>query len=184
MRSKGCADVIMNTLGWIITYVIDVRGAGASSGYISTGFSGELMFGRLALMWVNEKVGERRVLFLFAILAIAYVRTPTSPSTRPHLAKSSLEFIIWCVPSLAGDAVAVAVIGTVMGPTYPIAMNQRSRALPRWLLTGSIGWIAGLGQAGSAIVPFMAGAVASKAGIRTLQSLYVASKFYFPHGAC
>ncbi|EIW78475.1 MFS general substrate transporter [Coniophora puteana RWD-64-598 SS2] len=141
--------------GWTITYIIDVRGGGASAGYISTGFFGGLMAGRLTLLWVNEKIGERRALIIYAVLAIA------------------LEFVVWFVPSLGGDAFAVAVIGLLMGPMYPIAMNHAGRVLPRWLLTGSIGWIAGVGQAGSALLPFMAGAIASKAGIRTLQPVLV-----------
>lgn len=82
-----------------------------------------------------------------------------------------LELIIWFVPSLVDDAVAVAIIGVLMGPMYPIAMNHCGRIFPRWLLTGAIGWIAGSGQAGSALVPFTAGAIASKAGIATLQPL-------------
>ncbi|KAF8841279.1 MFS general substrate transporter [Paxillus ammoniavirescens] len=141
--------------GWIVTYVINVRGGGPSSGYISTGFFGGLMVGRVALLWVNEKVGERLALFIYAICAIL------------------LEIVVWLVPSLVGDAVAVAIIGTLMGPMYPIAMNHCGRVLPRWLLTGSIGWIAGSGQAGSALVPFMAGAIASKAGIKALQPVLV-----------
>lgn len=36
---------------------------------------------------------------------------------------------------------------------------------------GSIGWIAGCGQAGSALLPFITGAVASKSGIEVLQPL-------------
>lgn len=52
---------------------------------------------------------------------------------------------------------------------YPIAMNVSTRVLPPWLLTGSIGWIAGLGQAGSALLPFITGAIASRAGIGALQ---------------
>ena len=36
---------------------------------------------------------------------------------------------------------------------------------------GSIGWIAGFGQAGSALLPFMTGAIASKTGISSLQPL-------------
>ena len=52
---------------------------------------------------------------------------------------------------------------------YPIAMNHCGRVFPPWLQTGAIGWIAGSGQAGTALVPFMAGAVASNAGIATLQ---------------
>ncbi|KAF7983221.1 hypothetical protein HWV62_23506 [Athelia sp. TMB] len=139
--------------GWIVTFIIDVRGGGASSGYISAGFFGGLMVGRVALLWVNKKVGERRVLFIYAILAIG------------------LEVVIWLVPSLIGDAVAVSIVGMLLGPIYPIVMNESSRILPRWLLTGSIGWIAGFGQAGSALFPFITGALASKVGIKSLQPL-------------
>lgn len=64
----------MKMLGWIVTYVIDVRGGGASSGYISAGFFGGasprfltssaqhhntllgLTLGRVGLLWVNKKV--------------------------------------------------------------------------------------------------------------------------------
>jgi hypothetical protein len=54
---------------------------------------------------------------------------------------------------------------------YPIAMNQAGRVLPRALLTPSIGWIAGFGQAGSALLPFITGALAGAEGISTLQPL-------------
>ena len=57
---------------------------------------------------------------------------------------------------------------------YPIAMNQAGRVIPRWVLTPSIGWIAGFGTTGGALLPFITGAIASKAGIGALQPLYVA----------
>lgn len=38
---------------------------------------------------------------------------------------------------------------------------------------GSIGWISGVGQAGSAMVPFMVGAIAQTAGMKVLQPVYV-----------
>ncbi|KAF8234569.1 MFS general substrate transporter [Tricholoma matsutake] len=141
--------------GWSVTYVIDVRGGGPSSGYISTGFFSGLSFGRVGLLWVNKKVGERRVLFIYALLAIG------------------LELVIWFVPSLVGDAVAVALVGMLLGPMFPISMNHARRVLPRWLLTGSVGWVVGFGQAGSAVLPFMAGALSSKFGIKSLQPLLV-----------
>jgi len=82
-----------------------------------------------------------------------------------------LEITIWLVPSLIGNAVAVSIVGVLLGPMYPIVMNQASRVLPRWILTGSIGWIAGFGQAGSAFLPFITGAIASRHGIKSLQPL-------------
>ena len=62
-------------------------------------------------------------------------------------------------------------VGVILGPIYPIVMNHASRTLPPWLLNGSIGWIAGFGQAGSAVLPFLTGALAGKAGIKSLQPL-------------
>jgi fucose permease len=72
---------------------------------------------------------------------------------------------------MIGDGVAVSVVGVLLGPIYPIAMNHAGRVLPHWLLTGSIGWIAGLGQAGSALLPFITGALASRLGIQCLQPM-------------
>ncbi|KAJ3824255.1 MFS general substrate transporter [Lentinula raphanica] len=141
--------------GWIVTFIQKVRGGGSQSGYISAGFFGGLMLGRIVLLWVNQKVGERRVLYLYSSLAIG------------------LEIVIWLVPSLIGDGVAIAIVGMLLGPMYPITMNHTGRVLPRWLLTGSIGWIAGFGQAGSAVLPFMTGALASKFGITSLQPLLI-----------
>ncbi|KAG2357349.1 MFS general substrate transporter [Suillus spraguei] len=141
--------------GWIVTYMIGVRGGGPSSGYISTGFWGGLVVGRLVLLWFNEKIGERLALFIYAILAIGF------------------ELIVWFVPSLVGDAVAVCVVGAFLGPMYPIIMNHTGRVLPRSLLSGAIGWIAGVGQAGSALIPFMVGAIAQSYGIETLQPLLI-----------
>jgi hypothetical protein len=62
-------DQLIST-GWIVTFIINERGGGPASGYISSGFFGGLMLGRVALLWVNKKVGERRVVFIYATLAI------------------------------------------------------------------------------------------------------------------
>jgi len=109
------------------------------------------MFGRLAFLWLNKIIGERNVLFLYIVLAIGF------------------ELVVWFLPSLVGAAVAVAFVGLVLGPIYPLVMNYARRVLPPWILTGCIGWIAGFGQAGSAAVPFAAGLLANKAGIKSLQ---------------
>ncbi|KAI0645078.1 MFS general substrate transporter [Trametes meyenii] len=141
--------------GWIVRFVRDLRGGGASSGYISSGFFGGLTVGRIGLLWVNHKIGERRAVYLCGIIAIG------------------LELVIWLVPSLIGGGIAVSFVGVLLGPIYPIVMNHAAHVLPPWLLTGCIGWIAGFGQAGSAFLPFLTGALASKAGIKSLQPLLV-----------
>ena len=56
-RAERASYSVEVTLGgWIVTYIIEVRGGGPSSGYISSGFFGGLTFGRVALLWVNSKV--------------------------------------------------------------------------------------------------------------------------------
>ncbi|KAJ7583269.1 major facilitator superfamily domain-containing protein [Mycena floridula] len=142
------------TIGsWIVTYVIQVRDAGPSSGYISTGFFGGIMLGRVLLLKVNEKVGEHRVLFLYFFIALG------------------MELVIWFVPSVVGNAIAAALLGFIIGPWYPIAMNFAARIIPPWLIAPSMGWIAGFGQAGSALFPFITGAVAQKVGNSKFSSL-------------
>ncbi|OCH87228.1 MFS general substrate transporter [Obba rivulosa] len=141
--------------GWIVTFIEQKRGGGASAGYISSGFFGGLMLGRILLMWLNRKIGERRIMFIYALLAI------------------QLEVTIWVVPSLIENAVAVSFIGLLLGPMYPILMTHSTAILPRRLLTGCVGYIGGLGQAGSAVLPFITGLLASKFGIESLQPLIV-----------
>ncbi|CUA69842.1 Glucose/mannose transporter GlcP [Rhizoctonia solani] len=152
--------------GWIVTFLIDERGGGASVGYVSSGFFGGLMLGRVVLLWVNEKIGERRVIYVYCILCIG------------------LELVVWLVPNLLGNAIAVSfgmspsstreqIILPVNRPMYPIAMNVTGAIVPKRILTESIGWIASFGQAGSAVFPFMTGALAEKHSAKVLQPLAV-----------
>ena len=82
-----------------------------------------------------------------------------------------MELIVWRVPSLIGDAIAVSFVGFVLGPIYPIVISHAGKILPHWLFAGAVGWIAGFGQAGSAFVPLITGAIASTHGIEALQPL-------------
>ena len=153
-----------------------------------------LTLGRVGLLWVNQKVRADTVVRLYRIV-IFFSGWRTSchlPLRYPshwvitfsfclvvhlhadrNLRLCRLELVIWLVPSLIGGAVAVSFVGVLLGPIYPIVMNHASRVLPPKLLTGSIGWIAGFGQAGSALLPFLTGALASRVGIKRLQPLYV-----------
>jgi fucose permease len=57
----------------MVTFIINARGGGPSSGYVSSGFFGGLTLGRVALLWVNRKIGERRAIFVYSLIAIASV---------------------------------------------------------------------------------------------------------------
>jgi fucose permease len=50
--------VEVTTGGWIVTYIIEKRGGGQSSGYVSSGFFAGLTVGRVGLLWLNKMVSS------------------------------------------------------------------------------------------------------------------------------
>lgn len=105
--------------GWIVTFIETKRAAGANAGYISSGFFGGIMIGRIALIWLNRKIGPRRVLFIYLLLAILFVFLPNSFFIKankhrrvtdwrsqfglsPLSSKTPLRWHLseWCVPIL------------------------------------------------------------------------------------
>ena len=150
--------------------------------------------GRLVLIWLNKKVRGNPIYINLSkhILSntgrrmacgctiyppghcvrvfVIFVNRTSSNARRSWL---RMQFIVWFVPSLIGNAIAVSLMGMFLGPIYPIVMNQAGRILPPRLLTGSISWIGGFGQAGSAFMPFVTGALASSKGIQSIQPLCV-----------
>ncbi|PPQ92297.1 hypothetical protein CVT25_008894 [Psilocybe cyanescens] len=141
--------------GWIVTFIIHERGGGSSTGYISSGFFGGLALGRVSLMWLNKMVGEHRIVILYALIAIAF------------------ELTVWFVPSIIENAVAVSLVGLVLGPMFPLLVSHMTHILPRWLLTGCVGLVTGIGVAGSAALPFITGLLASRFGIGSIQPLMI-----------
>jgi fucose permease len=82
-----------------------------------------------------------------------------------------MEIIVYVVPHLIGNAIAVSFLGFVLGPMYPILMNVAGGLIPPAYLAGSIGWTAGFGTTGAALLPFGTGALAERYGIASLQPL-------------
>ncbi|CAE6424301.1 unnamed protein product [Rhizoctonia solani] len=112
--------------GWFIMFIVEKRGGGTSAGYITSGFYGGMMLGRIGLIWLNKKVGERRMLYAYALLAIACNGVAASQLARKR----------YCFRLCWGSD----------GPMYPIAMNVLRNIIPKWLMTGSIGWIESYGR--------------------------------------
>ena len=81
--------------------------------------------------------------------------------------------IVWLVPSFTASVISVFIIGVLLGPMFPIAINHVARVLPRHLVNGAVGWIAACGAGGSAVLPFLTGTIASNLGIESLQPLCV-----------
>ncbi|KAH8917067.1 MFS general substrate transporter [Atractiella rhizophila] len=144
--------------GWIASFLIKERGGTSSAGYVGTGFWGGLTLGSLFSSVLSAWLGARKGVFYYLAVSLA------------------LEFIIWFVPNLEGNAVAVAFVGLAMGPLYPNVTNLTLNRLPRALHAGTMTFMASLaktGNLGGALFPFLTGALAQRFSVNVLQPMVV-----------
>ena len=71
-------------------------------------------------------------------------------------------------------AVAVAIVGLLIGPMYPCAQTVFTRLLPGNLQVFAIGFISSMGSSGGAVVPFLTGLIAQAAGTFVLHPIVIA----------
>ncbi|KAI9634043.1 major facilitator superfamily domain-containing protein [Dioszegia hungarica] len=142
--------------GWATTFLIQERGGNSSSGYVTSGFFGGLTVGRIVLIPVTNRLGHRLSVYIYTVIAIG------------------LELIVWLVPSLIGSALCFSLVGVALGPMYPSCVMIITEVMPTDLHTGTIGLMACIGFVGSAIMPFITGAIADRHGVWVLQPLMIA----------
>ncbi|KAF3914191.1 hypothetical protein ABW20_dc0100835 [Dactylellina cionopaga] len=143
--------------GWVVEFMIEVRGGKPSQvGYIASAFWGGLTLGRFVLAEPTNRYGERRMVLIYTILAIA------------------VELVFWFVPSIVVGGVMIGLLGFLIGPFFPVGISLATKLIPRELHAGSIGFMTVLGSAGGAVFPFLTGAVASKKGVQVLQPILCA----------
>ena len=99
---------------------------------------------------MRRQLGEWRAIFLYLLLTLG------------------LSLVVWFVPSLIGGAIAVSFVVLFLGPIFPIVMNHAGGVLPPELIAGAVGWVASFGSAGSAVFPFITGAIAAGTSIENL----------------
>lgn len=151
--------------GWFISYLIkDRNGDPSKVGYTSSGFFGGITVGRLVLVYFAPRIGIKRYVYILLVIA------------------TGLQLMAWLVPSIVGDAVAVALLGVVYGPIYPCCQTLFSRLLPSRLHVSSIGFIASAGSSGGAIFPFVTGLLAQAVGPVSLNPVCLV--LYAVMGAC
>lgn len=57
--------------GWAVTFIVEARGGGDDSGYVSSGFFGGLMVGRIVQIGVGRFVSEHRIVYVYTGIALA-----------------------------------------------------------------------------------------------------------------
>jgi fucose permease len=143
--------------GWVISYLINYRGGDpAQVGYVTSGFWGGITLGRFVLSHAASRVGEK--LFVYVLVA----------------GSIGLQLLVWFIPNVVGDAVAVALLGLLLGPVYPASQTIFSRLLPRNIQVSSISFISSAGSSGGAVAPFMTGLLAQAVGTYVLHPICVA----------
>lgn len=142
--------------GWIVSFLISTRHGDVSSiGYVSAGFWAGITVGRFLLSHPAHTIGEK----VFVIIAIA--------------GAVGFQLIVWLVPNMIGEAVAVAIVGLLLGPIFPCAAAVFSKLLPRNIQMSSLGFITASGSSGGAVAPFVTGLLAQKAGTFVLHPICI-----------
>lgn len=81
--------------------------------------------------------------------------------------------LVWFVPNIVGEAVAVAIVGLLLGPVYPCAAGVFMKRLPRKDIVRGIGTISAFGSMGGAVAPFVTGLLAQVAGTFVLHPIAI-----------
>ncbi|EMD86317.1 hypothetical protein COCC4DRAFT_166527 [Bipolaris maydis ATCC 48331] len=133
--------------GWFISYLINYRnGDPRTVGYVTAGFWGGITIGRFVLTHAAPRIGEKKFVVILTLGTVG------------------LQLLAWLTPNLIGNAVAVCLLGLLLGPIYPCASTIFSRLMPRNIQTTAIGFIAGAGSSGGAVAPFTTGILAQASG--------------------
>ena len=83
------------------------------------------------------------------------------------------QLLVWLVPNVVGEAVAVSLVGLLLGPVYPLAMAVLSQLMPRELQLSSLSAVSALGSSGGAVAPFFTGLLAQQVGTWVLHPICV-----------
>ncbi|KAM0465015.1 hypothetical protein ACHAPV_002008 [Trichoderma viride] len=143
--------------GWLLTFLMSVRkGSPAASSLATSGFWIGVTAGRFALGWITGYVGERIMVSVYLISAIA------------------LELVFWFGQKFAVSAVMAALIGVSTGMIMPSGIRMMTKLLPPEKHLVSVGFATAFAVSGSSIFPFAVGALAQAYGVQVLQPVALA----------
>lgn len=99
--------------GWVISFLINYRnGDAAQVGYVTAGFWTGITLGRFLLVQPASKVGERVSVYALIVGAAAF------------------QLLIWLVPNIIGNAVAVSLVGLLLGAGLPMCNHHFQQTSP------------------------------------------------------
>ncbi|KAH6608405.1 hypothetical protein Trco_001751 [Trichoderma cornu-damae] len=143
--------------GWVISFLINTRGGDPSSvGYVSAGFWAGITIGRFFLSGPAQRMGEKVFVYGLVVGALAF------------------QVLVWWVPNVVGDAVAVSIVGLLLGPIYPCSAAVFMRGMSHRDTLSGMGAISAFGSLGGAVAPFVTGLLAQAVGTWVLHPIVIA----------
>lgn len=153
----GYAGVEVSLGGWIPTFMMKVRHAdGFTAGLVATMFWAGLTIGRVVLGFITGRIGEKLAAMFYLVLSVLFMA------------------LYWAIPSITASAISCVLLGFFLGPLYPLAIVVMTKLLPADQHVVTIGLSAAIGGSGSALFPFMVGAIAEESGVGVLQPFVLA----------
>lgn len=145
--------------GWVISFLISSRDGNPSKvGFVTSGFWGGITLGRFFLShfapmfpWGKEKG------FVYLVVVLAAV----------------FQALVWGIPNVVGDAVAVSIVGFLLGPIYPASVTVFSRIIPKRAQVSALSLISAVGSSGGAVSPFTVGILAQIVGTFVLHPIAI-----------
>ncbi|KAJ5204405.1 uncharacterized protein N7498_005284 [Penicillium cinerascens] len=142
--------------GWMVEYLVKVRNGDIKDmGYVPAGFYGGAFLGRLVLAEPTHRLGERRMVFIYAVLCVG------------------LQLVFWLVPNIITEAVAVSLLGFFSGPFFATGISVGSKIFSPEICSSAIAFVFVLGQIGGSIFPAITGIIATQVGVKVLQPMLV-----------
>ncbi|KAL7786313.1 major facilitator superfamily domain-containing protein [Trichoderma ceciliae] len=142
--------------GWVISFLINSRGGDPSSvGYVSAGFWAGITIGRFFLSGPAQRIGEKAFVYGLVVGALAF------------------QVLVWFVPNVVGDAVAVSIVGLLLGPIYPCSAAVFMRSMSHRDILSGMGAISAFGSLGGAVAPFVTGLLAQAVGTWVLHPIVI-----------
>ncbi|KAK3489716.1 major facilitator superfamily domain-containing protein [Neurospora crassa] len=142
--------------GWVNTFLMDSRHVhDGSVGYVTAGFWGGITLGRFLLAPPAHRIGEKLFVVIVVVGACAF------------------QLVVWLVPNLVGNAVAVAIVGLLLGPVYPCAAAVFMRNISKQKQVSGMGVISAFGSSGGAAAPFTTGLLAQAVGTFVLHPIVI-----------
>ena len=146
--------------GWLISFLLNYRSpppsSRASVGYVTAGFWAGITLGRFLLSHPCHLIGEKVSVIGCIVGAIGF------------------QLLVWLVPNVIGEAIAVATVGLLIGPIFPCATTVFSKLIGRKLQMSSLAFVSAMGSSGGAMMPFLIGLISQRTGTWVLHPIVVA----------